>query len=333
MPELQATVESSTQMLQNQRNRRTASAEETTALERTLAEHRENQEDMRQTKSEHEIRFTEISMRRQNLLERVLSEYQMTSDHIAKEAEPDWKGDPPSTDDIDTRIGELRTKLDAMGPVNLVAIEEYQEFEDRYEFLTHQQDDLVNAKRQLIELIQKINRTTSELFTATFNQINTNFLETFQKLFDGGTAKLVLVNDEDVLESGIEIIARPPGKRLQNVTLLSGGERTMTAVALLFAIYMIKPSPFCVLDELDAALDESNIGRFVDMVHGFLSLSQFLVVTHNQKTIAAADILYGITMAKNSGISQVVSMKLSDHDAPTLAEQVDTTQDVSTPAS
>ena len=333
MPDLQATVESSTQNLQNQRNRRTASAEEATALERTLAEHRENQEDMRQTKSEHEIRFTEISMRRQNLLERVLSEYQMTSDHIAKEAKPDWKGDPPSTDDIDTRIGELRTKLDAMGPVNLVAIEEYQELEDRYEFLTHQQEDLVNAKRQLIELIQKINRTTSELFTATFNQINTNFLETFQKLFDGGTAKLVLVNDEDVLESGIEIIARPPGKRLQNVTLLSGGERTMTAVALLFAIYMIKPSPFCVLDELDAALDESNIGRFVDMVHGFLSLSQFLVVTHNQKTIAAADILYGITMAKNSGISQVVSMKLSDHDAPTLAEQVDATQDVSTPAS
>jgi len=257
----------------------------------------------------------------------------MTSDQISTEAEPDWKGDPPSTDDIDTRIGELRTKLDAMGPVNLVAIEEYQELEDRYEFLTHQQEDLVNAKRQLIELIQKINRTTSELFTATFNQINTNFLETFQKLFDGGTAKLVLVNDEDVLESGIEIIARPPGKRLQNVTLLSGGERTMTAVALLFAIYMIKPSPFCVLDELDAALDESNIGRFVDMVHGFLTLSQFLVVTHNQKTIAAADILYGVTMAKNSGISQVVSMKLSDHAAPTLAEQVDATQDVSTPAS
>ena len=143
---------------------------------------------------------------------------------------------------------------------------------------------------------------------------------TFKKLFNGGTAKLVLVNEEDVLECGIEIIARPPGKRLQNVSLLSGGERTLTAVALLFAIYMIKPSPFCLLDELDAALDETNIGRFISMLKSFVDQSQFVIITHNRKTIAEAGILYGVTMPEK-GISRIVSMKFQEFDnrAPSTA--------------
>ena len=134
----------------------------------------------------------------------------------------------------------------------------------------------------------------------------------FKQLFGGGTAKLVLVDEEDVLESGIEIIARPPGKKLQTVSLLSGGERTMTAVALLFSLYMVKPSPFCMLDELDAALDEANIGRFVEMLQGFLKDSQFVVITHNRRTIAASDVLYGVTMERQ-GISSVVSVRFADH--------------------
>jgi chromosome segregation protein len=134
----------------------------------------------------------------------------------------------------------------------------------------------------------------------------------FKKLFGGGSAKLVLVNEEDVLESGIEIIARPPGKKLQNISLLSGGERTMTAVALLFALYQVKPSPFCVLDELDAALDDSNIGRFVSTVKEFIEKSQFIVITHSRQTIQAADVLYGVTMEKH-GISKIVAVRLSDH--------------------
>jgi chromosome segregation protein len=215
---------------------------------------------------------------------------------------------------METQIAELRAKIEAMGPVNLVAIEEYQEHEERHEFLTRQRDDLVRSKQQLLDMIRRINETSSQMFTEAFEKINTNFQDIFTRFFDGGTARLVLVNEEDVLESGVEIIARPPGKRPQTVSLLSGGERTLTAVALLFAIYMIKPSPFCILDELDAALDQSNIGRFVDILHGFLDQSQFLVVTHNERTIAAADVLYGVTMVKNTGISRIVSIKFSDRE-------------------
>jgi chromosome segregation protein len=200
-----------------------------------------------------------------------------------------------------------------MGPVNLVAIEEHQEHEQRYTFLTQQQDDLVKAKQQLMDLIRRINKTTTDLFSQTFEQVNANFQEMFKKLFGGGSAKLVLVNEEDVLESGIEIIARPPGKKLQTVSLLSGGERTMTAVALLFSLYMVKPSPFCLLDELDAALDEANIGRFITVVKDFVQKSQFIVITHNRQTIGAAEALYGVTMEQN-GVSKIVSVKFSHHE-------------------
>jgi chromosome segregation protein len=162
-----------------------------------------------------------------------------------------------------------------------------------------------------MEMIRKINRTTTEMFRSTFDRANENFMSMFKKLFNGGSAKLVLVNEEDVLECGIEIIARPPGKRLQNVSLLSGGERTLTAVALLFAIYMIKPSPFCLLDELDAALDDANIGRFVAVLQEFLEQSQFVIITHNRQTIGAANTVYGVTMPEK-GISRIVSMRFKD---------------------
>jgi len=197
-----------------------------------------------------------------------------------------------------------------MGPVNLVAIEEHQELEARYNFLVQQQDDLTKAKQQLMDLIKRINKTTTELFAQTFARVNQHFQTMFHKLFGGGTAKLVLVDEEDVLESGIEIIARPPGKKLQTVSLLSGGERTLTAVALLFALYLVKPSPFCLLDELDAALDESNIGRFIQVLQEFVAQAQFIVITHNRQTIGAADVLYGVTMEVR-GISKIVSVKFN----------------------
>ena len=297
--------------------RRQAQATEIRATEDLLSKKRAILDEVRETRSETEIQLTEQRMRRQNQVERVTSDYGVTTDQLATEAAPEWpEGDePPSFESLDTAVAELRTKLDAMGPVNLVAIEEYQELEERHGFLTAQELDLVNAKQQLSEMIRKINRTTSEMFSTTFQKVNENFQGTFTKLFNGGSAKLVLVNEEDVLDCGIEIIARPPGKRLQNVSLLSGGERTMTAVGLLFAIYMIKPSPFCVLDELDAALDEANIGRFVSMLQGFLNQSQFVVVTHNRQTISAADILYGVTMPEK-GISKIVSMRFRHREQP-----------------
>jgi chromosome segregation protein len=157
-----------------------------------------------------------------------------------------------------------------------------------------------------------LNNTSGEMFRSTFEQANKNFQTMFTKLFGGGEARLVLLeNAEDPLECGIDIIARPPGKRPQSVTLLSGGERTMTAVALLFSIFMIKPAPFCMLDELDAALDDANIGRFVEQLKEFLNQSQFLIITHNQHTIAGSDLVYGVSQ-QEKGVSRVISMKLSD---------------------
>jgi chromosome segregation protein len=195
-----------------------------------------------------------------------------------------------------------------MGPVNLVAIEEYEETEQRHQFLSTQCDDLVKAKAELMEVINRINIQTREMFVETFNKIRENFRAMFTEIFGGGKADLQLVDEGDVLESGIDIVARPPGKQLQSISLLSGGEQTMTAVALLFSIYQVKPSPFCVLDELDAPLDESNINRFIRVLQRFLAHSQFIVITHNKRTIGMADVLYGVTMQEH-GVSKIVSVK------------------------
>jgi chromosome segregation protein len=217
------------------------------------------------------------------------------------EAELDWA-------EIEGFVGELRDKLDSMGPVNIDAIQEFDELLDRQKFLDGQFNDLTTSKDELLEVIKKINATTTTLFAETFEKIRDNFRDTFRELFGGGKADLALMDSTDPLESGIEITAKPPGKQLQSVSLLSGGERTMAAVALLFAIYMVKPSPFCILDEMDAPLDESNISRFLAMLDRFVQQSQFLVITHNKRTISRADVLYGVTMEER-GVSKLVSVK------------------------
>lgn len=283
-------------------------------MEATLRNQRGQLEDLRKQRSQAEVEVAQQRMRRQNQVERVTGEYRITVDQVAAAEEPAWDdGVKPDRETLETMIAELHTKIEAMGAVNLVAIEEYRELEERFQFLTQQQTDLVNSKNQLMEMIKQINKTTTEMFAQTFEQVNNNFQRLFNKLFGGGTAKLVLIDEGDVLESGIEIIARPPGKKLQTVSLLSGGERTMTAVALLFALYEVKPSPFCVLDELDAALDDANIGRFVKTVQDYLVNSQFVVITHNRQTISAAKALYGVTM-EQQGVSKIVSVKFSEHE-------------------
>lgn len=216
---------------------------------------------------------------------------------------------------IEELVAELTGKLDSMGPVNLDAIQEYDELEQRHTFLEQQNTDLINSKAELLEVISKINRTTKELFAETFEKIRVNFAEMFTELFGGGKANLILTDESDPLESGIEIIAKPPGKQLQSITLLSGGEKTMTAVALLFAIYMVKPSPFCVLDEMDAPLDESNINRFIKILDRFVAQSQFVVITHNKRTIARADTVFGVTMEEH-GISKIVGVKFAGNGEP-----------------
>jgi chromosome segregation protein len=219
-------------------------------------------------------------------------------------AEPDWAF-------VEEIVGGLRAKLDAMGPVNLDAIVEFEELEERHKFLREQHDDLVNSKANLLKVIADINRESRRLFSETFDKVKVNFRDMFKELF-GPKAKadLILLDDDDPLECGIDVIAKPPGKTLQSITLLSGGERSMTAVALLFAIYMVKPSPFCVLDELDAPLDESNIGRFIKVLDRFIDDSQFIIVTHSKRTMSRADVMYGVSM-QEFGVSKTVGMQFS----------------------
>lgn len=223
---------------------------------------------------------------------------------ISDPAEPDWEF-------VEEIVAQLRSRLDSMGPVNLDAIEEFEELEQHYQFNVQQMQDLENSKEELHRMIARINRDTRKMFGETFEKIRTNFQDMFKELF-GPQAKsdLILMDEGDPLESGIDVIAKPPGKKLQSISLLSGGERSMTAVALLFAIYMVKPSPFCVLDELDAPLDDSNIGRFIRVLDRFIGDSQFIIVTHSKRTMSRADVMYGVSM-EEFGVSKTVGVKFT----------------------
>ncbi|HEV8345031.1 MAG TPA: hypothetical protein VGQ16_00590, partial [Vicinamibacterales bacterium] len=207
-------------------------------------------------------------------------------------------------------IAALRGKIDRLGPVNMMAIEQFDELESRHAFLTTQRKDLVESIAQTSEVIKRIDETTRQRFNDAFAAINRNFQETFSTLFGGGRAGLTLLDENDPLESGIEIIAQPPGKRLQSVQLLSGGEKALTAIALMFGMFKYKPSPFCLLDEIDAPLDDANIGRFVEMLRGMQQHTQFIVITHNRKTMEIADRLYGVTM-EEPGVSKLISVQLN----------------------
>jgi len=211
---------------------------------------------------------------------------------------------------VKAEVEALRQRMGSMGAVNLVAIEEYSELKQRHDFLEAQSADLTRARVELLAAIDEINQTSQKQFAVTFEQVCRNFEFTFQTLFGGGRAAIELVEAGDILESGIEIVVQPPGTRLKNMLLLSGGQRTLTAVALLFALYLVKPSPFCLLDELDAPLDESNIGRFTELLRKFVKDSQFIIITHNKRTVAAANAIYGVTMEER-GVSKTVSMRFN----------------------
>ncbi|MDP1587854.1 MAG: chromosome segregation protein SMC [Prosthecobacter sp.] len=236
-----------------------------------------------------------------------------------EEAQPDWAF-------VMEVVYELRQKLEGIGPVNLDAIQEFEELEERHNFLDTQHNDLVKSKDELLQVIAKINETTKTMFVETFTQVRGFFHDNFRELF-GAQAKadLMLIDESDPLESGIEIIAKPPGKKLQTISLLSGGERSMTAVALLFSIYQVKPSPFCVLDELDAPLDETNIGRFLKMLDKFIDNSQFIIVTHNKRTMSRADVIYGVTM-QEFGISKPVGVRMTTEDTRGTTKSVEELQ-------
>ena len=215
---------------------------------------------------------------------------------------------PPSVEDIE-RVETLDRQIKSMGAINLTAIEEFEEVKARYEFLDSQRDDLEKALENLRRAIQKINRSSRERFRKAYDSVNEMFQKIYPRLFRGGQARLELTNAEDLLECGIDIIAQPPGKKLQNVMLMSGGEKALTATALVFSIFLIKPTPFCVMDEVDAPLDEANVGRFTEMLREISKISQFIVITHNKLTMSQTDRIYGITM-EEPGMSKVVAVNL-----------------------
>ncbi|HVO38954.1 MAG TPA: AAA family ATPase [Spirochaetia bacterium] len=215
--------------------------------------------------------------------------------------------------DLRPRLLELREEMRKLGQVNLMAPEEFAEVKDRFDFLSGQLTDLTRAKEDLKRVTTEIRTESTELFLDTYNKIRRNFHTVFRRLFGGGRAELHLENPDAPLDSGIEVFAQPPGKKLENINLLSGGERSLTGVSLMFAIYMVKPSPFCLLDEIDAALDEENVGRLTTMLKEFSTNSQFIVITHNKRTVAGADVLYGVTM-EESGVSKLVAIRLENRE-------------------
>lgn len=322
-------VSAQTALLVGQRDERQGVISE---REEKLRAERESLNQVQQRRSQLEVELAQKDMAVQNLRQRIQEKYQLNLDDIRSECitityadegparvqtvspeELAQAGVATDWNAVAEQVAALQKRIEEMGPVNVVAIEEYEEAEERHNFLTTQNDDLTNAKTELMEVLNRINTQTREMFVTTFNQIRENFQVLFTEIFGGGKADLHLADDGDVLESGIDIVARPPGKQLQGISLLSGGEQTMTAVALLFAIYQVKPSPFCVLDELDAPLDESNINRFVRVLQRFLEQSQFIIITHNKRTIGMADVLYGVTM-QEQGVSRIVSVKFHKAD-------------------
>jgi chromosome segregation protein len=297
--------------------------------EEQLKERRARVASLQTQRGQLEVELAQKTLTLENLRARIQEKYQVALEDIRPEGlriQPsddgmskvevvpldvmEQQGLTTDWDAVAAQIQALQRKVDDIGPVNLVAIEEYEESEQRYTFLQAQYDDLIKAKTELVEVINRINTETKTLFVETFEKIRANFQAMFTEMFGGGRADLKLTEGEDVLEAGIDIVARPPGKQLQSISLLSGGEQTMTAVALLFSIYQVKPSPFCVLDELDAPLDESNINRFTAVLKRFLDHSQFVVITHNKRTISMADVLYGVTMQER-GVSKIVSVRFN----------------------
>jgi chromosome segregation protein len=270
----------------------------------------------------HRLREQELTIHRQTLRDKVRDELEVdlegarpeaTADG-AETAAPDWTA-------IEAEIEELRDRLARMGNVNLAAVDELTQVEERLAFLTGQRDDLLAAKGSLMDTIAKVDKESRDRFVATFEEIRGHFRQIFRKLFRGGKADIFLAEGEDVLEAGIDIVAAPPGKDPRSITLLSGGERTLTAVGLLFSLFRAKPSPVCMLDEVDAALDETNIDRFCTVLEDFLAGSQFVVVTHARRTMSYADTLYGITMEEH-GVSRALSLTRQEYESRKRGEPV-----------
>jgi chromosome segregation protein len=284
-----------------------AVAEASTSLELEVRQLRRSVDERSETRHRLELQRAEAEAQLRNMRDRLEAEWARPFEQLVQEARP-VEGD---ADQLRAELQQVAADIERLGPINMLAVEEYAEESQRLTFLQAQRDDLVRARADLQSAIREINKTARELFAETFAAVRGNFQATFQTLFEGGECDIRLEDPDDPLESPIEITASPRGKRTQRIHLLSGGERALTALALLFAIYLVKPSPFCVLDEVDAPLDEANIARFISMLQQFKASTQFIVITHNPRTMEAADWLYGVTM-EEPGISSIVGVRIDE---------------------
>ncbi|MBW7997083.1 MAG: chromosome segregation protein SMC [Candidatus Glassbacteria bacterium] len=281
-------------------------------IDGTLNSIRREREQANEDRHQRELELERINSRRSSITERVHDNFGLAMDNLPVDFEyfpNEEEAAGQETADAGL-VEELQEKVRKLGPVNVLAIEEYDQEKERLDFLTRQRDDLVSARSSLLKLIEEINRTARERFLDTFAKVQNNFQDIFTSLFEGGQAHISLADEDDPLESPIEVIARPRGKKMLGLNLLSGGEKALTALALLFAIYTVKPSPFCILDEADAPLDDANIDRFLTIIRRYARNTQFIIVTHNKRTMEFADCLYGVTM-QDAGVSKVVSVSLS----------------------
>ena len=258
------------------------------------------------TIKELEIKLNTMNIKLDNLLISLGEEYNMTYDNACLKYKLEI-----DEEDARSRVRELKLKIKDLGYVNVEAIEEYKNVRERYEFLSSQRDDLKNAEDTLLEIIKEMDEIMKEKFLTTFEAIRAEFKKVFVSMFHGGEAELILTDPGNLLETGIEIQAVPTGKNLKSISLLSGGEKTFTAISLLFAILNVRPVPFCLLDEVEAALDDANVESFGNYLYKYKNKTQFILITHKKKTMEFADILYGITM-QESGVSKLVSVKLED---------------------
>jgi len=283
-----------------------AADEALTNADHALDEARRNAQSHTDELHQAELRHTELSGRRAAIRERLETEWRRPLDEMLAESQPVELDD----DAVRAEAESLRQELEKLGPVNVLAIEEHEETVKRQDFLTGQRADLADAKQSLLQAIREIDSTAKELFFATFTQVRENFRQIFMSLFGGGECDLRLENPDTPLDCDIEIHASPRGKRTQRIHLLSSGERALVALSLLFGIFLTKPSPFCLLDEVDAPLDDANVGRFVRMLTQFKTRTQFIVITHNPRTTTeAADSVYGVTM-QEPGVSSLVSVRM-----------------------
>ena len=293
----------STDKVEKLKQDRLVKSEKLNKIEKTIEEQSSKLEDIKNHISKLDLKKSKIELELNQVIDKMWEEYELTPNNV-DEIE---KITNPST--VQRQVNEIRKDIKELGSINIDSINEYKETKERYDFMCEQRLDLEESSNKLKKVIAEMTDMMKVQFSEQFKVINKNFGEVFKELFGGGKAELTLTDKENILECGIDITVQPPGKKLQNMTLLSGGERAFTAIALLFAILRMNPAPFCVLDEIEAALDDVNVSRFAEYLRKFSKDSQFLVITHRKGTMEAADTVYGITM-EEKGISKLLSMKL-----------------------